>query len=183
MIRNAALATFVIGCATTAATGSVTVIGGGFAQSCFLAAEAHDTSFDAMNDCDRALSEELLEPGDRVATHVNRGILFFVKADAASANADFDRALQLDPNEPDAWLNKAIVTVQYGDGVDPLPMIRKALELKTRRPAVAYYVRGIVEERRGNIRAAYDDFRRAQSLEPRWDKPGIELSRYTVRKP
>jgi len=183
MSKIAAIAALAIGSATTAAYGSVTVVGGGFAQSCFLAADAQDSSLHAMNDCDRALSEELLEPRDRVATHVNRGILHFVKAEPAAANADFDRALQLDPNEPDAWLNKAIVTAQYLESVDPLPMIQKALELKTRRPAVAYFIRGIVQEKRGNLRAAYDDFRRAQSLEPKWDKPRIELSRYFVRKP
>ena len=178
----AAIAALVLGGVTAVAQGSVTVVGGGSAQRCFHAAEAQDASLHAMDDCNRALAEEVLVPSDRVATHVNRGILYFLKADSAAAHADFDTALRLDPNEPDAWLNKAIVTAQYGEAVDALPMIQKALDLKTRRPAVAYFVRAVVEEKRGNVRAAYDDFRRAQSLEPKWDKPRIELSRYSVRK-
>lgn len=183
MSRSAAIAGFVIGAITAAAHGSVTVVGGGSAERCFHAAEMQDASLHAMDDCNRALSEEVLVPGDRVATHVNRGILYFLKADSTAAYADFDMALRLNPHEPDAWLNKAIVTAQYGEAADALPMIQKALDLKTRRPAVAYFVRGVVEEKRGNIRAAYDDFHRAQALEPKWDKPRIELSRYSVRKP
>lgn len=165
-----------------AAQASVVVVGGGLAQSCYNAAESRDTSIQAMNDCDRALTEEVLVPSDRVATHVNRGILYFARANVAAATADFDRALQLDPTEPDAWLNKAVLTVQHGRGVDALPMIEKALTLKTRRPALAYYVRGIVEEQRGNIRAAYNDYRRAQALEPKWKEPAIELARFEVRQ-
>ncbi|HXG80348.1 MAG TPA: hypothetical protein VNJ05_00950 [Sphingomicrobium sp.] len=158
------------------------VVGGGLAESCYQAAEARDKSFDALHICNRALVEEPLAKDDRVATYVNRGILHMARADQQLAAADFDRALAMNPAEPDAWLNKAVLTVQYGKGVDALPMIQKALDLKTRRPALAYYIRGIVEEQQGNIRAAYNDFRRAQELEPRWKEPRIELARYKVRQ-
>ena len=161
---------------------SVLVVGGGLAQSCYQAADARDKSHNALQICNRALVEEALTQDDRVATHVNRGIVHFARGAQQQAVADFDKALSLDPTEPDAWLNKAVVTVQYGRGVDALPMIQRALELNTRRPALAYYIRGIVEEQRGNIRAAYNDFRRAQQLEPRWKEPGIELARYQVRQ-
>jgi tetratricopeptide (TPR) repeat protein len=165
-----------------AAHASVLVVGGGLAESCYRAADARDKSHDALQLCNRALVGEALTKSDRVATYVNRGIVHFARGTQHHAMADFDRALALDPTEPDAWLNKAVVTVQYGKGEDALPMIQKALELNTRRPALAYYVRGIVEERRGNIRAAYHDFRRAQQLEPKWREPAVELSRYQVRQ-
>lgn len=165
-----------------AAQASVIVVGGGLAESCFQAADARDKRHEALQICNRALIEEALTKSDRVATYVNRGIVHFARGAQRDAVADFDRALALDPAEPDAWLNKAVVTVQYGKGVEALPMIQKALELNTRRPALAYYVRGIVEERRGNVRAAYNDFRRAQQLEPGWKEPRIELARYQVRQ-
>ena len=62
-----------------------------------------------MDHCNRALTEEALTPEDRVATYVNRGILHLSAGDVAEADADFDRALALDPDQPDAWLNKAIL--------------------------------------------------------------------------
>ena len=168
--------------AAGAAQASVLVVGGGLAESCFQAADARDKRHEALQICNRALIEEALTKSDRVATYVNRGIVYFARGAQQEAVADFDRALALDPAEPDAWLNKAVVAVQYGKGVEALPMIQKALELNTRRPALAYYIRGIVEERRGNVRAAYNDFRRAQQLEPSWKEPGIELARYQVRQ-
>lgn len=164
-----------------AAQASVIVVGGGLAESCYRAADARDKRHEALQTCNRALVEEPLTKSDRVATYVNRGIVYFGRGAQHEAVADFDRALALDPTEPDAWLNKAVVAVQYGRGADALPMIQKALELNTRRPALAYYVRGLVEEQRGNLRAAYNDFRRAQELEPRWKQPGLELARYQVR--
>ena len=168
--------------AAGAAQASVLVVGGGLAESCYRAADARDKSHDALQICNRALVGEALTKSDRVATYVNRGIVHFARGTEQDALADFDRALAIDPAEPDAWLNKAVVTVQHGRGVDALPMIQKALELNTRRPALAYYVRGIIEERRGNIRAAYHDFRRAQQFEPKWKEPAIELARYQVRQ-
>ena len=167
---------------TTTAQASVVVVGGGLAANCYQAAEAGDRSHSALQICNRALLEEPLAREDRVATYVNRGILHFGRGSQAAATADFDRALRMDPTEPDAWLNKAVVLVQYGQHEEALPMIEKALELETRRPALAYFVRGIIEERRGNLRAAYDDFRRAQRLEPKWKQPATELARYQVRR-
>ena len=166
---------------SSTAQASVLVVGGGLAESCYRAADARDKSHDALQICNRALLGEPLTREDRVATYVNRGILHFARGAPVEATKDFDRALALDPNEPDAWLNKAVVLVQYDKNVEALPLIERALLLNTRRPALAYYVRGIIEEERGNIRAAYDDFRRAQSLEPRWKEPAIELARYQVR--
>jgi len=166
----------------TAAQASVLVVGGGLAQSCYEAAEARDSSAGALDACNRALTEEMVTPEDRVATHVNRGILYFHRSAVSQAAADFDRALQLDPREPDAWLNKAVLTVKHGNGVDALPMIEQAIALKTRRPALAYYLRGIVQEDRGDLRAAYFDFRKAQSLEPKWREPAVELARFQVRR-
>lgn len=154
-----------------------------FGKGCSLAAEQRDTSPQAIELCDSALEVVSLSQADRVAAHINRGILYLHRSDVKRAAADFDRALALDPEQPEAWLNKAILIVRDGDGAEALPMIEKALAFKTRRPALAYYVRGIVEERRGNIRGAYRAYRRAQDLEPDWDDPAVELRRFNVRQP
>lgn len=165
----------------TAAASEVT-IGAGFAESCYRAAAAHESGNGPIEACDRALAEQLLGLQDRVATLVNRGILHMVRANPASADADFDAALALDPNQADAWLNKAVLQLRTGKAVDALPMVQRAIDLKTRRPALAYFVRAMAHEQGGNIRAAYEDLKRAQALEPGWKDPQIELRRFQVRR-
>jgi len=167
-----------------AATAHASVIsaGGDFGRSCYVAAKLQDTSPRAMSYCNRALAARAISPQDRVATYVNRGIIYLHRSAAKKAAADFDRALSLDSSQPEAWLNKAILIVKDGGGAEALPMVQNALDYKAARPALAYYVRAIIEERRGNIRAAYKDFRRAQELEPEWQDPAVELRRFNIRQ-
>jgi len=167
----------------SAAAASVIAVGGGYAQSCYEAAEAQDVTARSLNICDRALAEEALPADDRVATLVNRGIIRLRRANLPAAEADFDAALLLDSREPEAWLNKAILYARYRDSRDALPFVTKALENGTRHPEVAYFVRGMANEDSGNIPAAYRDFQRARSLAPQWSEPIAELARFQVRRP
>lgn len=164
------------------ASAAILALGGGLAKSCYEAAEARNATIGAMDTCTRALNEEALSPHDRVATHVNRGILHLNRANLRAANADFNAALAMDPNEPEAWLNKAIGHAKFGRTIDALPLAEKALALNTRRPALAYFVRAMALEDSGNIVGAYRDLRRARSLEPKWKEPEIELRRFRVRQ-
>jgi tetratricopeptide (TPR) repeat protein len=165
------------------AIASVLTIGGGYAEGCFHAAEDRDAGRNAMETCDRAMTEEGLTRHDRVATHVNRGILYLIRNDVEAANDDFDAALKLDPNEPDAWLNKAVAHARFGKSRDAMPYVTKALELNTRRPALAYFVRAMALEDIGNVAGAYYDLKKAQALEPKWSEPTAELKRFQVRRP
>ncbi|HVF36747.1 MAG TPA: tetratricopeptide repeat protein [Sphingomicrobium sp.] len=176
-LHLAAAATIVF---SVAANAAVITVGGGYAQSCSLAAGAQDAGRQAMDSCNRALTEEALTPEERVATLVNRGILHLRRVNLREANADFDAALRLDQAEPEAWLNKAIVHARFGNATNALPLVQKALQLKTRRPALAYFVRAMALEDSGNIPGAYRDLRRAQALEPGWKEPEIELRRFKV---
>ena len=172
--------------ATLAAAGpaysSVLTLGGGYAESCYKAAEAQDARAASLEVCDRALNEEALMPRERMATFVNRGILHLRRTDLKSARADFDAASAIDPTEPEVWLNKAILTVRFGKSSAALPLVEKALAFNTKRPALAYFVRAMAQEDSGNIAAAYHDLQRAQQLEPKWQEPAIELTRFAVRQ-
>jgi tetratricopeptide (TPR) repeat protein len=164
------------------AAASVQTMGGGYAKSCYAAAESHFVSKQGIDDCNLALAEEALPVQDRVATLVNRGILYLRRHDVARADADFDAALEIDPNQAEAWLNKAIARARFGKSTDALPMLNKAFEHGTRKPAVAYFVRAMAYEERGNYPAAYRDLQRAHQLDPNWAEPTIELKRYKVRQ-
>ena len=98
-----------------------------------------------------------------------------------AAGADFDAALKIDPRQPEAWLNKAIMQVRHGKAAPALPLVDHAIEYGTQRPGLAYVVRAMAYEDGGNLRAAYRDLQRAQQLDPKWDQPTIELRRYRVR--
>jgi len=181
-MKASILAAALVGLTASPATNaSVITIGGSLARSCFEAAEARAASSQNLQVCDRALIEEALTGADRVATYVNRGILRLVDRDFQLAEADFDRAIALDANEPDAWLNKGVSRLRQGDHATAMPMIERAIALNTRRPALAYYTRGIAHENRGDVKAAYADLVRARELEPEWDLPAKELARYQVR--
>lgn len=164
----------------TSSHASVLTIGGGYAVSCFRSAEVQDARKSAVEACDRALTEQALTREDRVATFVNRGILHLRRKNVAAAGADFDTALRLDPRQPDAWLDKAIMIVRFGNSADALPLVAKAFEFGTTRPALAYFVRAVAYEDSGQIAAAYRDLQRARELAPEWQEPVIELKRFKV---
>ena len=166
----------------SAAQAGVITIGEGFARACYDASEAQTASAADIETCDRAFTEQALEFHDEVATHVNRGILYYLAGNLTAANYDYDQAIAMDPNEPEAWLNKGMAALKAGHSQTAAPMFEKALALKTVRPALAYYGRAIVNEDRGDIRQAYADLQKARELEPRWTLPGEELKRYVVRE-
>lgn len=167
--------------ASAPATATVHTVGSSFAESCYRAAEARDTSRIARDSCDKALSEDALSLADRAGTYVNRGVLSMISGDLVRANQDFERALALDPRQPEAWLNKAIAQMKTGNGGAALEMADRSIALRTERPAIAYYIRGVANEDAGNVKAAYADFRRARELAPKWSVPAIELARYQVK--
>lgn len=168
--------------ASSSSQASVVTIGGGFAASCYQSAKIQDSRARAIEECDLALSEEALTRDDRVATFVNRGVLHLRRQNLKAATSDFDSALRLNPRQPEAWLNKAVQQVRFGNGADALPLVAKALEYRTAKPALAYFVRAVAYEDSGNIAAAYRDLQRARELEPEWQEPIIELRRFKVRR-
>lgn len=180
MSKLSPLAMVALAALPASAAASVITMGSGYAESCYHAADARDASRQAMDACDKALTEQAITEEDRVATYVNRGILFMIRRKVDEANSDFDAALALNPNEPEAWLNKAVVHARFGKPVDAMPLVQKALDLNTRRPALAYFVRAMALEDSGNIAAAYHDLKRAEQLEPKWSEPKIELRRFRV---
>ena len=182
-MRISSLILVTLAAVPASAGASVLTIGGGYAEACYNAAEDRDASRTALDTCNRAMTEEGLMRRDQVATHVNRGILYLIRGNVKAAHTDFDAALALDPSEADAWLNKAVVHARFGRSTDALPFVTKALELKTRRPALAYFVRAMALEDGGNVAGAYRDLKKAQALEPKWREPTAELARFQVRRP
>ncbi len=156
-------------------------IGNSFARDCWQAAEARDHDNNAIYHCNLALEQEGLGSADRAATLVNRGVLYMRNRNYSMAERDFGRALRTDQTNPEAWLNMAISSLRQNENdTSVLPMIEKAIALNTEDMALAYYSRAILNERNGNIRQAYADYKKALELAPDWDEPAADLQRYKV---
>lgn len=161
-------------------TGATVTIGGGSASSCFRAAAAHDTSTQALDECNAALNYDLLTQDNEVASYVNRGILHLLRTDYPSAEADFSRAMSIQPNQAEAWLNMAIAHYRQGRSESAVTLFGRSIELRTQRPAIAYFGRALAREDRGDIKGAYADLRRASELRPDWGAPVNELKRFRI---
>jgi tetratricopeptide (TPR) repeat protein len=111
---------------------------------------------------------------------VNRGILRLRRGGVDEAVADFDQAIALDPNQPEAYLNKGAALIQRQNPSEALRLFTVALDRHTSRPAIAHYGRAVANEQLGNVREAYDDYLAASELAPDWADPRTELQRFRV---
>jgi tetratricopeptide (TPR) repeat protein len=153
------------------------------AVACYRAADSEARRPDAVALCSTALRSTELTSYDQVATFVNRGIVRFRLEDYDAAIDDFDAAMQLEPNQPDAMINRGITMLAAGQDIDAsVRYINGGLERNPQRPWVGYYGRAVANELAGRDSAAYRDYRRAQQLQPGWALPRQALARFTVRQ-
>ena len=162
---------------------SVSVLGSNAdAIACFRAADAEVRRPDALEPCTAALRNRDLTTYDRMATFVNRGIVRFRIEDFNGAIADFDEAMRIEPDQPDAMINRGITMLAAGHDVEQsVSFIERGLAGGPQRPWVGYYGRAVANELAGRDAAAYRDYQRAQQLRPGWELPRRALARFTVR--
>lgn len=165
----------------TPAGASVVVLGNSDARMCYEAADrpAYPTVQD-LRRCDDALQMSSLSAYEVVATHVNRGILRLRRGQIETAITDFDRAITLDPDQPEAYLNKGAALLRRENAGEAMNLFTIALERNTTRPALAHYGRGVANESLGNISAAYRDYTAASRIDPNWRQPREDLARFRV---
>ena len=167
--------------AAAPASGSVMVLGNTDARMCYVAADSPmSPAARDIRRCDDALLRDSLSAYEMVATHVNRGILRLRRGMIEAAITDFDRAIALDPNQPEAYLNKGAALLRRENAADAMSLFTIALERNTTRPALAHYGRAIANETLGNLNAAYRDYTAASRIDPEWREPRLELARFRV---
>lgn len=180
-IRSTICSLAALGCAASAEA-AVTVFGNTQAHQCYLAADRGRSDAGALGICNRALEDRSLTGRDRVASFVNRGILHVLGGRIDRAIADYDRAIALDPGEPDAYLNKGLALLRTEEGAaEAVQLITAAIDRGTSEPAVAYYSRAVAHEMNGDIVAAYNDLLTAERLAPGWEAPVRDLARFEVQ--
>jgi tetratricopeptide (TPR) repeat protein len=162
--------------------GAVTVLGNSAARSCYEEAESVGRpNPNVIALCDQAIAREPLSRRDRVATHINRGILRVRSGNVARGIEDFDAAIEGDPTIAEAWFNRGVALMRTAGPEEALPSFNQAVERATNRPALAHFGRAVALEALGNVQGAYADYQRASQLDPDWDRPRAELARFSVR--
>lgn len=179
------LGTAIIGLAAVAfaapAMGATSIVGSGFARSCYEAAEENRPTKQAMRVCDSALLDEGLALGDRAKTLVNRGIVQMQAKNIAAAIADYDAAIRTAPDTAEAYVNKGLALMRLGNQpTEAMAQLTEGLVRNPSKPEIAYYSRGLLHEQLGMTREAYEDYSRAAELAPEWPEPAEELLRFQV---
>jgi tetratricopeptide (TPR) repeat protein len=166
--------------AASSTRAAVTVIGNGVAHSCYQFAEYAGNPTDGIITCTFALEQETLSVRDHAATFVNRGILRARKDDAEGALADYDRGLAMDASLAEGYVDRGAVMIVLRRYDDAVAEIDKGISLGAARLQIAYYDRGIADEALGNIRAAYEDYKKATEIQPDFRLAQDELARFRV---
>jgi len=160
-----------------------TLVAGSYARGCAeqarLAAEGAAVASDAILNCNKALTDELLVPADLAATHVNRGVLYLENA-PAYAERDFRSAIALVPVSGDAYVDLGASEIAQSRYDSAILDIDRGMRLAMKEPAKAYFDRALAEDDKGDETAAYLDFRTALQLRPGWPQAVAELARFTV---
>ncbi len=172
---------------------AISVFGGGYGEACWRAALAstflHMDSAaeearwkaDSISACDDAISDGLLDRKDLAATYVNRGILEMSRENYGIAEQNFHHALSVIPKLAEAHVNlgSTMINMQrYDEGIRETQL---GLDLNTKEPERAYYNLGIAYEYVGKLQEAYDSYKKAAVLAPKWKEPQDELARFTVQ--
>ncbi|MBI2993507.1 MAG: tetratricopeptide repeat protein [Gammaproteobacteria bacterium] len=164
----------------SAGTQSMTVLGGdSYARDCYAAASMtarrHFGSRESITDCTHAIQYGRLSMRDRLATYVNRGILYMAQKDFERAAKDYETAVGLNPPSGEVFVNRgnlSFLTNAYSDAINEYT---RALELGLEKDHIAYYNRAMAYERVRNFDGAEADYRRAIELKPQWFMPQARL--------
>lgn len=156
-----------------------TQIGGTSAAGrCHRAVETGNTDDNAINQCTRAIEQERLVRADLIAAYNNRGVLRLRRREGVLALADFEAALQLDPEVGEVHLNRGAALVMVNRPGPAVAAITEALSLGVAEPHKAYFNRAAARESLGDVRGAYEDYSAALQIRPDWPAAEAELERF-----
>ena len=165
---------------------SVQVFGGSTsARNCYMAAtiaaQMQIGTREDIKECTYALEKTSLPFRDRLATYINRGIIYVAKGEFDAAIRDYDRAYRMDPDVAELHVSRGnmfYMGERYDQAVDEYS---RALELEFNKQHVAYYNRGMAWEKLGELDKAEADYRKSIELSPDWYPPQNKLQRMLTR--
>ena len=118
---------------------------------------------------------------NRAGSYNNRGVLLFSQGLVAEALKDFDEAVRVDETLAQAHVNRGYTLMALQRWEDSIAAFDRGITLGTTELAKAHYNRGIAHEELGHVREAYQDYLKASEIDPLWEQPKQELTRFTVK--
>lgn len=153
------------------------VLGSGLANDCYKQAEfGRDDNTVA---CDRALEEPMVNH-DRAATYVNRSVLRLRAKNAAGALADCETSIRINSELGEAFVNRGAALISLGRPAEAIESLTHAIALGARKLHYAYYDRALAREDVGDVRGAYEDYKRALEISPNFGLAAEQLKRFRV---
>ncbi|THB70910.1 MAG: tetratricopeptide repeat protein, partial [Desulfovibrio sp.] len=135
-------------------------------------AELMGESDEARRLFDQAISSGELEGGALAEAYNARGDFFAVRGDTQAALADFEQALELDPDKAAYWYDRGVLRKESGDLQGALEDLTRAVDLDSSH-ALAHMERASCLQRLGDSGAAAQDRERLAELDQaRQYRPG-----------
>jgi len=174
-----------MGCSILLAIGpaqaAVSTFGSSVARECFENAQT-GTKDAGLEACTKALAQEQLSARDRSATLVNRGIIYNRTRQLDLALADFDQALQLNPELGEAYLNRGNTHFFRREFEAAAADYSRAIDLKCTDLHVAYYNRALVAEVTGRFDDATSDLKSALAIKPDFKDATVQMAEVEKRR-
>jgi tetratricopeptide (TPR) repeat protein len=167
------------GLAARPAQAAVSVYSSDQARDCYIAAKFGDKQKRGIADCTAAMIVGLSKH-DRAGLLVNRGVIHLAYQEYGPAIKDLNDSIKLDATIGDAYVNLGAALIAQKKYAEGRAAIDKGLPLNPDEPQKAYYNRGLAEDYLDDEKAAYFDYLKASQLDPDWDLPKKELTRFTV---
>jgi tetratricopeptide (TPR) repeat protein len=118
---------------------------------------------------------------NRAASYNNRGVMLFAQGLIAESLADFEEAIRVDDSLAQAYVNRGYTLIALMRWADSIEAFDRGISLGSEEQAKAHFNRGIAHEELGHVREAYQDYLKASELDPLWEEPKQELTRFSVR--
>jgi len=163
----------------TANADDLVVVGNPAATECYRATMLPNSAAAAsLETCNVALNYRRTSRRDRAAILVNRGILYNHMGEYDAALADFEAALDLFSNFPEAYINRGNAYFYKGRFDLAIADYSRAIQGKSSKRHTAYYNRGLANESRKKPDEAFADFVRANELKPDWVLAAGRVEKY-----
>jgi tetratricopeptide (TPR) repeat protein len=183
----AALVVLGLGAERASAQDTRTVVGPTYLEECAAAAAAADRAakvgIDAVLTCNKALAESGHTLGEQASAYLDRGVLRMARGEHGQAIADFNNALKIQPYLAVAYNDRGIAQSALHQFAKAEADFTQALGLAPSHPEQVLFNRAMAYEDMGDLKRAYLDYRKAAELAPGWDKPAIELARFSLSRP
>jgi tetratricopeptide (TPR) repeat protein len=108
---------------------------------------------------------QIIKQGDKSWVYFNRGNIKYESGDKTGAIADFDRSIELNPQQPRAYTNRGNSKHDLGDDTSAIADFEIAIKFNPKH-ADNYINRGIVKSALGDKKGAIADYDRAIVLNP-----------------